>query len=948
MNIKSPKAGNYRPKCKHCGKYFRLQVTDDNPPKFGVGKIVADKTVEQSALPPAKKVSASDMTSDGTVDPVASPSSRSKTVSEIEATIDGTARRTKSGTNVTMGLATNAADRTIAESRIASKSGPTVSAGLDARQSVSLPREADRRHPITQDVVAGNMNSSNDQIAARTENDLPERVGGYRILRLLGRGAMGAVYEAKQISLDRLVALKTVRGRLADNPAALARFTREAYAAAQLNHHNVVQIYDFGEDDGRRYFSMEWVRGVPLDQLVKQKGSLDPRLAAGYILQAARGLAIAHKNGMVHRDIKPANLLLSDEGVVKVADLGLVKIPDLPDPDTSLGAMASGYSSADSLDPSYARTGHGQSGTQVTMHGTAVGTPAYMAPEQSLDAASVDHRADIYSLGCTLFYLLAGQVPFGGSVVSEVMQQHVSSKLPNLMDLNARIPPALNAIVQHAMAKRPDQRYSSLEEMCDELEDYLGVSDDGKFSPTSSQADELESIAKQYISATKLQGLDGVFMIGLIGLSCLLMLFAFAISWRWGLMGPALFASSIVTVLVLAGRHSQVNQHVRRWVGTLRVLDYVTATLGMIAMLVVVIAVGCGGGALAGVVLGVILGAGYHFTIALPTSKAGDASAEDARKFIRDLRISGADETGIRTFVARYSGKSWQRFFERLFGYSSLVAMRKQLAMDPSFTGDTSSSSLRDRVCSSLAKRVQEFQRTNDHARLARVEQLNLASEGLNQSDAKERAWQMAAAVMEASKISAAASGKDAKTLANAKREKMKAMLADARSGNYKVERDKLATVRALLSGQTRLLVGSLLLSVFAFWGNTHGLFDSLTDIETLKQIGSGNVDITAVRDAAWSATAESAATSGAEGAGIAGTNAWSVGIAGLLLVLSAFVSGWRMTPFAVVATLIILFGPVIGIPGVGSHVYPWMLSALIGLVVYLPGVLFGESKAYC
>ena len=186
------------------------------------------------------------------------------------------------------------------------------------------------------------------------EVEIPDRLGGYRILRLLGRGAMGAVYEAKQMSLDRLVALKTIRGRLADNPASLARFTREAYAAAQLNHHNVVQIYDFGEDAGLHFFSMEWVRGGPLDHLIREKGRLEPRLAVSYAVQAARGLQFAHRHGMVHRDIKPANLLLTNDGVIKVADLGLVKIPDHGD------AVVEQDAEVDLA-----------SGTQVTMQGTA-------------------------------------------------------------------------------------------------------------------------------------------------------------------------------------------------------------------------------------------------------------------------------------------------------------------------------------------------------------------------------------------------------------------------------------------------------------------------------------------------------------------------------------------------------------------------------------------------
>ena len=124
--------------------------------------------------------------------------------------------------------------------------------------------------------AVGDPAASDDGIAG-----IPDRMGGYKVLRMLGRGAMGAVYQAKQLSLDRIVALKTIRSRFADNPASLARFTREAYAAAQLTHHNVVQIYDFGEEDGKHFFSMEWVRGGPLSDLIRDKGALDPKLAAG-------------------------------------------------------------------------------------------------------------------------------------------------------------------------------------------------------------------------------------------------------------------------------------------------------------------------------------------------------------------------------------------------------------------------------------------------------------------------------------------------------------------------------------------------------------------------------------------------------------------------------------------------------------------------------------------
>src|SRR5262249_48697303 len=169
--------------------------------------------------------------------------------------------------------------------------------------------------------------------------EIPETLGGYRVIARLGRGGMGSVYRARQLSLDRDVALKVMAHHLASDPIFVARFCREAYAAAQLIHHNVVQIYDFGAQDGLHYFSMEFVDGRTLAELLKERGRLEAAVAAGYILQAARGLKLAHDRGMIHRDIKPENLLLDKHDLVKVADLGLVKsipavgpLPDEPAP----------------------------------------------------------------------------------------------------------------------------------------------------------------------------------------------------------------------------------------------------------------------------------------------------------------------------------------------------------------------------------------------------------------------------------------------------------------------------------------------------------------------------------------------------------------------------------------------------------------------------------------
>ena len=846
LNLGQPKPGKYKPKCKNCGKAFVLKVGPGDPPKVAVGKIKPT-----AGVPLAKNAA------------TAKPKPKaSQTRGNVDATMDGS----------------------------------------DPCQNSSGKPNA----PVT-------LRSGNSAAASNTESDqqigqIPDRLGGYKILRMLGRGAMGAVYEAKQVSLDRNVALKTIRGRLADNPSSLARFTREAYAAAQLTHHNVVQIYDFGEDAGKHFFSMEWVRGGPISDLVRDKGSVEPKLAAGYALQAARGLQFAHQNGMVHRDVKPANLLLSNDGIVKVADLGLVKIPDQVDVDSDLGESMSGL----------------QSGTQVTMMGTAVGTPAYMAPEQSIDAASVDHRADIYSLGCTLFFMLTGQPPFDGSVASEVMQQHANESLPNLTDVNARVPAKLNEIVQKAMAKRPSDRYASVAEMTDDLESYLGISKDGSFSPTTDQADQWESIAQGFAKATPLTKLSAPMLLALTSFSVLLTIASPFMGVRWLLLGPSVFIAAVAAVVVMGGSQSAIGNSIRRWISSLSWFDCIVAVFGLIVSLLVCFVVGIWLGLLVGAILGVVAGVAYHMLIVVPSAKSAKETMDDAKRFIRDLRIDGADEDGVRSFAARYAGKSWQRLYESLFGYDSMCTMRDQLRSDPSYQGGPTRQTIRDKVTSRFYEKAQANRQAIDQKRIAKIEEQGLKSQGVSAAEARLQAWDMAQAII-ANARSKSDIGIDAAAAAHIKRERQKAMFAEARSGKYAKKRDPFALLKFAFSGQTRLIAGCILLAIFAIWAQGTGLVDKLADgavsIQTLNE--PSDTDLIGK-----------------------GTSSWSIGVAGTLLCLSAFVSGWKMTPFAVVASIVILFGPPLGIPSIGP-LQSWMLAACIGVAIYVPGIIWGEDKEF-
>ena len=315
---------------------------------------------------------------------------------------------------------------------------------------------------------------------------VPAGVPGYHFTHPLGRGGMGTVYLARQLSLGRPVAIKVMSRKWAADPVFVARFTREAFAAALLNHPNVVQIYDIGEHGGVRYFSMEYVPGRTLAEHLKSEGKLDGETAVGYVLQAARGLEHAHERGMIHRDVKPDNLLLDDQGRVKVADLGLVKTPE----------SAGGLDQPTDTHPRLAAAPANVTGMRI-----ALGTPAYMAPEQCRDAATVDHRADIYSLGCTLYVLVTGRPPFDGTTAVELMTKHAYEPIVPPEMIVGRVPKELSAVILKMLAKDPRDRFQSMGEVIRTLEQWLGVRHAGTFNPRDEQIEQLEGFVERFHAA---------------------------------------------------------------------------------------------------------------------------------------------------------------------------------------------------------------------------------------------------------------------------------------------------------------------------------------------------------------------------------------------------------------------------------------------------------------
>jgi serine/threonine-protein kinase len=275
-------------------------------------------------------------------------------------------------------------------------------------------------------------------------------LGPYVLLERLGEGGMGTVFKARHAKLGRLAALKVIRKDRLQSSDAVRRFQREVRAAAQLSHPHIVHAFDADEAGGQHFMAMEYVEGTDLSRLVKDKGRLPIEMACDYIRQAALGLQHAHERGLVHRDIKPSNLLLAKPRpgqtgrgpVVKVVDLGLARLQQ------GVG---------------------GEVSTALTESGAIMGTPDYMAPEQALQSHKVDIRADVYSLGCTLYFLLTGTTPFAGGTVAEKLVKHQMEEPVPVEQLRPEVPPGVAAVVRKLMAKKPEQRYQTPGELAEVL-----------------------------------------------------------------------------------------------------------------------------------------------------------------------------------------------------------------------------------------------------------------------------------------------------------------------------------------------------------------------------------------------------------------------------------------------------------------------------------------------
>lgn len=328
-----------------------------------------------------------------------------------------------------------------------------VEMGLATRAEIDFCREQQKQssdpnqRSLADLLIEHNVITANQakRIRKQLEDRKQSQIPGYQLIGKLGKGAMATVYKARQLSLDRIVAVKVLPRKFSENPEFVDRFYKEGKAAARLSHNNIVQAIDVGvSPDGFHYFAMEFVEGQTLYDIMQpspvgEGRSFSEAEALDVMIQICDALDHAHKRGLIHRDVKPKNILLTREGVAKLTDLGLARAMD---------------------DKQAAESEAGK----------AYGTPYYISPEQIRGDLDIDFRADIYSLGATMYHLVTGRPPFDGDTPSAVMHKHLRQALTPADHVNTALSAGVGEIIDIAMAKNRDERYQSTADMLEDLQ----------------------------------------------------------------------------------------------------------------------------------------------------------------------------------------------------------------------------------------------------------------------------------------------------------------------------------------------------------------------------------------------------------------------------------------------------------------------------------------------
>ena len=949
LELKGAKAGKYAPRCPDCNGKFTLTIHHD-------GRTEATPIAGQTAqrMPGAASVTA----------PPRDALSQKPATTNLSQTVAPADARTKLAAQTQP----SASPVSRAPSRIDQTALPpaaTSAAGHVDGDGPSLPRfQTEIKVP----------SGGGDASHLENSTELTGRLGGYELRQKLGAGGMGAVYLARQVSLDRNVALKVLAESLAADPSFVSRFTREAYAAAQLQHHNVVQIYDIGSDRDIHFFSMEFVEGQTLHGVVTSEGKLDAEVAAGYTLQAARGLQFAHEHGMIHRDVKPENLLLNDQGIVKVADLGLVKRANTND--TALTGV-----------PKAIKPG---SSVHTTQFNVSMGTPAYMPPEQARDAARVDQRADIYSLGCTLYDLLVGHPPFSGTTAVEVITKHARDPITPPDRVVFDTPPILSQIVMKMLAKKPDDRYGSMTEVIHSLENYLGIDGSKPFSPKAENAKAIEYVAEQFDSS-KWAGIRRLLMVGFYPLCALGAIIAaltastvaMKIAVAGGFVGFAVLTTMIYQLTIGITQRTHVFRKVRQLALGSSVIDWLIWLIAAAAIGLLLYTFGL---LASWIIFGIgaaIVALAFHFIVDGLVAAERERPLNQAEVMLKEMRVRGVDENQIRNFVCRFSGDRWEEFYEALFGYEAKMQARTLWGKGDRGKDRKKFGAWRDLLIAWIDRKMLLRKERRDQKHLARLEAKALAAKGVDQAAATKQAKKTAAKFVEKAHVLKEVSAKRAaETMApssTVKPAEIKVVhqlwqSGEMPDGDTEVEiadeddayirhgyfRRRFGTPLDMVFGQPlRLLLALIMLSGFALWFNKNGSERVISELSTfnakavdpaadtskskagpIKPIVNDNLVTArtvrlknmlplAVLDPLYDAIGSPTG-----------------GLAGLLLLIGAFFNGRLLGLGVLVGAGLALFGNTVAVPGLsllGEPLRLYITAAVATAIVF--GTIFFFRK---
>ena len=927
LNPKGLKPGQFKPKCPKCGTVFLMVVPED-----------PDGTILARLIPEPAKVLAS-------VDP-----NTTGAFTEVERHPDATGddpNVTGAFTEVIRDVEhTNEFAPSIAHDP--NSTGEFTEIARDPNATGAFEAPPPRVGERTQAYEDAPEPARTPKKAAKPEkaDDIPEKLGGYEVIKVLGKGGMGAVLLGRQVSLDRKVALKIMHARLAKDPGFVARFTREAYAAAQLVHHNVIQIYDIGEDRGTHFFSMEFVPGQSLMELVKEQGKLDAEVAVGYVLQAARGLRYGHLQGMVHRDIKPDNLMLNTEGIVKVADLGLVKLPT-PDVPVSASAKRADDDSGLNDDDEDGQT------QRLTRTGAVMGTPSYMAPEQAVDSASVDQRADIYSLGCTLYVMVTGKTPFQGKTALEVISKHQTEPLIPPEAIVKRVPKVLSGILQKMLAKKPEQRYQSMDEVISAFEGFLGVSNSGPFTPKDEHASILESAIGKFNAASK-GGLKSIAGLGFFA-ACLLGVIGCGLAGKYlvagGLLGLAIMTPLAYFIVSGLMSRSYLFGKVRQFALGLRIADWLMWGGGAILFLLTLYIFGLLWYWLGFCVLAIGLAFALWFLTDRTEGAAQLESTDNAKQLFKVMRLQGLEEESLRQFVCKYGGENWEPFYEGMFGYDAKIAARSY--RKGAITEEAKKhATWREPILGWIDAKMRSRQEAKERTHLEKVQVKALEAKGISAKDAQEQAAEMADVLV--------AQANEAKAAEKAgKKPDLRAMLKVAKAAKRPREGYNIAGIKRRsgfvkdmlndwLGRRLRILVGAAVFALGLLWlnQNKENLKASLSGVDVaVSSLASGDLKAAGeastptapkgMRPLELKVLPESIAKS---------VSHFGTPISGFLLILAGIAYyGWRPSLIAIPGCLVGVFGPSLGIPDIGP-LSAWMMSTAIAAVLILVVARFLRS----